>query len=117
MPQELLPMLPPITHREWVEGSGPNTRLCCPVCRFSSSLITPGSQVTSLCSGSIWPIRVRCLEWSMTTAWLTVSPDRLVSWKRTNLQFADRGSLVNLERPLRANGDLGGHFVTGHIDG
>jgi riboflavin synthase len=24
---------------------------------------------------------------------------------------------VNLERPLRANGSLGGHFVTGHIDG
>jgi len=39
------------------------------------------------------------------------------TWKRTNLQFAQRGSLVNLERPLRANGDLGGHFVTGHIDG
>jgi riboflavin synthase len=39
------------------------------------------------------------------------------TWKRTNLQFAQRGSLVNLERPLRANGELGGHFVTGHIDG
>ena len=39
------------------------------------------------------------------------------TWKRTNLQFAGRGSLVNLERPLRANGELGGHFVTGHIDG
>ncbi|MGH7968721.1 MAG: riboflavin synthase [Limisphaerales bacterium] len=39
------------------------------------------------------------------------------TWKRTNLQFARRGSLVNLERPLRANGELGGHFVTGHIDG
>jgi riboflavin synthase len=24
---------------------------------------------------------------------------------------------VNLERPLRADGSLGGHFVTGHIDG
>lgn len=39
------------------------------------------------------------------------------TWKRTNLQFSRRGSLVNLERPLRANGELGGHFVTGHIDG
>jgi riboflavin synthase len=39
------------------------------------------------------------------------------TWKRTNLQFANPGSLVNLERPLRANGELGGHFVTGHIDG
>ncbi len=39
------------------------------------------------------------------------------TWKRTNLQFAAPGALVNLERPLRANGELGGHFVTGHIDG
>src|SRR5437867_2554573 len=39
------------------------------------------------------------------------------TWKRTNLQFARRGSLVNLERPLRSDGRLGGHFVTGHIDG
>jgi len=39
------------------------------------------------------------------------------SWKRTNLQFAKPGSLVNLEPSLRANGDLGGHFVTGHVDG
>jgi len=39
------------------------------------------------------------------------------SWKRTNFQFAKPGSLVNLERSLRANGELGGHFVTGHVDG
>jgi riboflavin synthase len=39
------------------------------------------------------------------------------SWKRTNLQFVKPGSLVNLEPSLRANGDLGGHFVTGHVDG
>jgi riboflavin synthase len=39
------------------------------------------------------------------------------SWRRTNFQFARVGSLVNLERPLRADGELGGHFVTGHVDG
>jgi riboflavin synthase len=39
------------------------------------------------------------------------------TWKRTNLQFVRPGSRVNLERPLRAAGELGGHFVTGHIDG
>ena len=38
------------------------------------------------------------------------------TWTRTNLQFAAAGSLVNLERSLAANGRLGGHFVTGHID-
>ena len=39
------------------------------------------------------------------------------TWERTNLQFASTGSLVNLERSLRTDGRLGGHFVTGHIDG
>ncbi|MHB8523357.1 MAG: riboflavin synthase [Limisphaerales bacterium] len=39
------------------------------------------------------------------------------TWTRTNLQFARPGSVVNLERSLRADGRLGGHFVTGHIDG
>jgi riboflavin synthase len=39
------------------------------------------------------------------------------TWERTNLQFTKPGSLVNLERPLRTDGNLGGHFVTGHIDG
>jgi riboflavin synthase len=39
------------------------------------------------------------------------------SWTRTNLQFLKINSLVNLERPLRTDGELGGHFVTGHVDG
>jgi len=39
------------------------------------------------------------------------------TWKRTNLQFARVGSLVNLERALQVGGRVGGHFVTGHIDG
>ncbi len=37
--------------------------------------------------------------------------------ERTNLQSVRAGSLVNLERSLEAGGRLGGHFVTGHIDG
>ncbi len=39
------------------------------------------------------------------------------AWTRTNLQFASVGARVNLERSLRASDRLGGHFVTGHIDG
>ena len=35
---------------------------------------------------------------------------------RTNLRQVRRNTLVNLERPLRANARLGGHFVQGHID-
>lgn len=39
------------------------------------------------------------------------------TWHRTNLQFASAGSAVNLERSLQVGARLGGHFVTGHIDG
>ena len=39
------------------------------------------------------------------------------TWKRTNFQSLKIGSLVNLERPLRAGEEFGGHFVTGHVDG
>src|ERR1700685_3371522 len=39
------------------------------------------------------------------------------TWHRTNLQYARVGSLVNLERSLLVGARLGGHFVTGHIDG
>jgi len=36
---------------------------------------------------------------------------------RTNLGQLRSGSPVNLERPLRANAGLDGHFVLGHVDG
>jgi riboflavin synthase len=36
---------------------------------------------------------------------------------RTNLGRLKAGSFVNLERSLRIGDRLGGHFVTGHIDG
>ena len=39
------------------------------------------------------------------------------TWDRTNLSQAKIGSAVNLERALAAGARLGGHFVTGHIDG
>lgn len=39
------------------------------------------------------------------------------TWQRTNLQFTQVDAAVNLERSLRADSRLGGHFVTGHIDG
>jgi riboflavin synthase len=36
--------------------------------------------------------------------------------QRTNLGELKKGSAVNLERPLRADGRLDGHFVLGHVD-
>ena len=35
----------------------------------------------------------------------------------TSLSMITQGAAVNLERALRFGGKLGGHFVTGHVDG
>jgi len=43
-----------------------------------------------------------------------VSPETLAC---TNLDTLKAGTLVNLEQPLRLNERLGGHLVTGHVDG
>lgn len=43
-----------------------------------------------------------------------LSPETL---RRTSLSRIAPGTLVNLERPLRAGDELGGHFVLGHVDG
>ena len=42
-----------------------------------------------------------------------LSPETL---RVTTLGRADAGRTVNLERPMAANGRLGGHFVLGHVD-
>ena len=43
-----------------------------------------------------------------------VSPETL---QRTSLETLTIGSIVNLERPMRLADRLGGHLVTGHVDG
>lgn len=42
-----------------------------------------------------------------------VGPETL---RVTTLGTLPRGAIVNLERPLRADGRFGGHFVQGHVD-
>lgn len=39
------------------------------------------------------------------------------SLNRSGLSFLKRGSEVNLERAMPANGRFGGHIVSGHVDG
>ena len=43
-----------------------------------------------------------------------VSPETL---QKTNLENHTKGTLLNLERPMRLQDRLGGHLVTGHVDG
>jgi riboflavin synthase len=42
-----------------------------------------------------------------------VGPETL---RVTTLGALEQGALVNLERPLRGDGRMGGHFVQGHVD-
>lgn len=44
----------------------------------------------------------------------TASPETL---ERTTLGYLKDGSVVNLESSLRVGSKVGGHFVTGHVDG
>lgn len=37
--------------------------------------------------------------------------------KRSSLKNAKKGEIVNLERAVRLDSRLGGHIVSGHIDG
>ncbi|KMY54334.1 riboflavin synthase subunit alpha [Bacillus sp. FJAT-27231] len=39
------------------------------------------------------------------------------TFQDTSLSKINRGSKVNLERAMAANGRFGGHFVSGHVDG
>jgi len=39
------------------------------------------------------------------------------TFNKTNLGALKKGDIVNLERALRVGDVIGGHFVTGHIDG
>ncbi len=52
-----------------------------------------------------------------------VAPPRLTmdvlkeTEERTNLAYLKSGDRVNLEPAVKAGGEMGGHFVTGHVDG
>jgi riboflavin synthase len=39
------------------------------------------------------------------------------TWDRTSFSRMHKGTLVNLELPMKANGRFGGHVVQGHVDG
>ena len=54
------------------------------------------------------------IDWTADTFAFEAGPETL---KRTNLGELKPGSPVNLERALAVGDRLGGHFVSGHIDG
>jgi riboflavin synthase len=53
-------------------------------------------------------------DYTLNTFAVDVMPETFHS---TTLGELKKGSSVNLERAMAANGRFGGHFVTGHVDG
>jgi riboflavin synthase len=102
-----------------------------------TGLIEQVGRVASLSPrGSAWSLRIECGVWdeplasgdsvSVSGACLTVTSADAKGFtadvleetvRRTSLADRRPGSPVNLERAVRANGRLGGHMVTGHVDG
>jgi riboflavin synthase len=83
--------------------------------------IRAGSSVRGLKIGGSLAVNGCCLT---ATRIISRGKSKLVqfdllqeTWNKTNFPSLKAGSLVNLERPMRAGGEFGGHFVTGHVDG
>ena len=92
-----------------VDGRRPRRRACAFVsdARLAAEL-TPGRQ-----PGRQRRVPDRGRRRALTASMLDVSPETV---RVTTLGALGAGTLVNLERPLRADARLGGHFVQGHVD-
>ena len=73
--------------------------------------LEPGASVA--CDG-VCLTAVRCGGGSEPWFDANASPETLA---RTNIRFWRNGTKVNLERPLKVGDELGGHIVSGHVDG
>ena len=77
--------------------------------------------VTTELAGSVKPgdsmsVNGVCLTMLLANAGTVQADVGPETAKVTTLGGLQRGDLVNLERPLRADSRLGGHFVQGHVD-
>jgi riboflavin synthase len=77
--------------------------------------------VTTELAGSLKPgdsmsVNGVCLTMVLADAGMVQADVGPETAKVTTLGGLQRGDLVNLERPLRADSRLGGHFVQGHVD-
>lgn len=62
------------------------------------------------CSGACLTVVEKGSDWFLVdVSSETISKTNLGSWKK--------GTLINLERSLKIGDELGGHIVTGHVDG
>ena len=76
-------------------------------CGFDLASVNPGASIC--CSGVCLTVVDKGEDWFA----VDVSTETL---SRTANNLWKEGSRINLERSLRVGDELGGHFVTGHVD-
>jgi riboflavin synthase len=82
---------------------------------FRMGLSTPlAAQLTAGDSVSVNGVCLTVVIVDTESIHADVSPETA---RVSSLGSLRRGTLVNLERPMRADARLGGHFVQGHVDG
>ncbi len=93
---------------EVLEVSGAGDRRLVISTRFDAQALAIGASIA--CSG----ICLTVIERSASSFAVQASAETLA---RTTLGGWRKGTRVNLERPLRAGDEFGGHMVSGHVDG
>ena len=78
------------------------------LCPFDTDDLNVGASVS--CSGACMTVIDRGPGWFK----ISVSNESL---SKTNLEAWIEGTNVNLERAVRAGDEIGGHIVSGHVDG
>lgn len=91
---------------ESISHNGSSLTLCVG-CSFASELVL----------GESVAVNGTCLTVTQKTDGSFCADVTPESFRRTSLGELQNGSLVNLERAMKADGRFGGHIVSGHIDG
>lgn len=81
-------------------------------CSYSASMLVPGASIA--CSGPCLTIAASGEEDGRSWFGADIGAETL---ERTTARYWKQGTRLNLERPLKLGDELGGHIVTGHIDG
>jgi riboflavin synthase len=90
----------------WIRASDRGTQLQVAAPRISGNIHRGDSIAVNGCCLTVGTYRDQHLTFDLLEETLD----------RTNLRQLRRGSPVNLERALAADGRVGGHFVQGHVD-
>jgi riboflavin synthase len=81
-------------------------------CTYPAASIVPGASIA--CGGACLTVVARGESGNRNWFEVDVGTETLA---RTTARHWTRGTRLNLERPLRLGDELGGHIVTGHVDG